>query len=282
MKKQVLPLLIFFLLPFLGKTQCTLLNPGPCKCLDTTQTDCDLLPDITVSRTPLLINGSSGYTEYAQVCSPPCSGNDGRIRISVSTPNIGHGPMETRGTPTYVCGTDTFVAANVTSIPTACPGTGLPPKQLIVQRIYHKNAGSMTFTDKPAGTMTFHLSHGHQHVDEWGMYTLRSQTADPNPLNWPIIGTGAKLSFCLLDIGSCNGYNGYCVDSNNNIITSTSGFNNYGLGGGNYGCSNVMQGISAGYLDIYSQNLDGMWITVPPGTCNGNYWIVVEIDPESP
>ena len=274
-------LIVFLLLsvPFAGKSQCTLLNPVQCKCQDTTMTNCDLVPDITISRAPLLINGSSGYTEYPQVCVPACNGNDGRIRISVSTPNIGHGPMETRGTPTYVCGTDTFVAANVTSIPATCATTGLPPKQLIVQRIYHKNGGTMTFTDKPAGTMTYHASHGHQHVDDWGMYTLRTSTVDPNPLNWPIVGTGAKLSFCLLDIGSCNGYPGYCVDSTGLVITGTSNFPNYGLGGGNYGCSNVMQGISAGYLDIYSQGLDGMWINVPPGTCNGNYWIVVEIDP---
>lgn len=279
MKKILQSLIVLFLIPYLGNAQCTLLNPTTCQCLDQTTSNCDLLPDVTVSRAPLLINGSSGYTEYPQVCNPPCSGNDGRIRISVATPNIGRGPMETRGTPTYVCGTDTFVAANVASIPATCPTTGLPPKQLIVQRIYHKNGGVMTFTDKPAGTMTYHASHGHQHVDDWGVYTLRTATADPNPLNWPIVGTGAKLSFCLLDIGSCAGYNGYCIDSNNITITGTATLANYGLGGGNYGCSNVVQGISAGYLDIYSQGLDGMWIVVPPGTCNGNYWIVVEIDP---
>src|SRR5690606_28068314 len=27
-------------------------------------------------------------------------------------------------------------------------------------------------------------------------------------------------------------------------------------------------------------NLDGMWINIPPGTCNGNYWIVAEVDPK--
>lgn len=278
MKKQLLILAILLIAPVVGFSQCTTLVANTCKCRDTSQTDCDLYPDITVSKNPL--NQTSSYTEYEQVCNPPCSGNDGRLRLSVSTPNIGRGPMETRGTPTYVCGTDTVTAANVASIPATCPNTGQPPRQLIVQRVYHKNGNTMTFTDYPAGTMTYHASHGHQHVDDWGTYTLRSATADPNPLNWPIVGTGAKLAFCLLDIASCNSSPGYCIDSaGNNISSTTPGFYNYGLGGGNYGCSNVVQGISVGYLDTYSQGLDGMWVNIPPGVCNGNYWIVVQIDP---
>ncbi len=71
----------------------------------------------------------------------------------------------------------------------------------------------MTSYLHPAGTMTYHPTHGHQHIDNWGIYTLRTSTSDPNPLNWPIIGNGAKLAFCLLDFGSCNSYAGYCHDS---------------------------------------------------------------------
>jgi subtilisin-like proprotein convertase family protein len=278
MRKQLLILLIILSAPVIGYSQCTTLIATTCKCQDSTQTNCDLYPDITVSRNPL--NNPSNYTEYPQVCNPPCSGNDGRLRLSVTTPNIGHGPIETRGTPTYVCGTDTFTASSVATIPATCPVTGLPPRQLIYQRIYHKNGSTMTYSDRPAGTMTFHASHGHQHVDDWGEYTVRTATADPNPANWPIIGTGAKLAFCLLDIGSCNGNVGSCVDSLGNNLNSTN-MDNYGLGGGNYGCSNVVQGISAGYVDIYSQGLDGMWVNLPPGLCNGNYWVVVEVDPNN-
>ncbi|MEP7168239.1 MAG: proprotein convertase P-domain-containing protein [Bacteroidota bacterium] len=54
---------------------------------------------------------------------------------------------------------------------------------------------------------------------------------------------------------------------------------NYGLGGGNYGCSNTVQGISNGYMDTYSQSLDGMWINLPPGLCNGTYYVVTQVDP---
>ena len=277
MKKFYLAVSIILLLfPLQGNSQCSTTNATGCQCPPGGGTNCDLVPDIAIAQLPL--TQTSNYTEYSQVCNPPCSGNDGRLRLGVSTPIIGFGPLETRGTSKYVCGTDTIDAGTVANIPTTCPITGLPPKQLINQRVYHKNGNTMTFSDRAAGSMTYHASHGHQHVDNWGIYTLRTSNGDPNPLNWPIIGNGTKLGFCLLDIGSCNGSSGYCTDSLGNTLNS-SNIVNYGLGGGNYGCSNTLQGISNGYMDTYSQSLDGMWIVIPPGTCNGTYYVVVQVDP---
>ncbi|MBL7923222.1 MAG: hypothetical protein JNL88_03400, partial [Bacteroidia bacterium] len=273
MKKQLLFWVLLLISPLLANAQCTTTNATTCACKDGT-TNCDLLPDIIVARPPLLVNGANGYVEYPQVCSPSCSGNDGRLRVSVSTPNIGFGPLEVRSTSTAICGTDTFynVASNFT-----CPN-GQPLRTMINQRVYHKNGGAMTYTDRYAGTMTYHPSHSHMHVDDWGIYTLRSATPDPNPLNWPVIGTGSKLAFCLMDYGSCSTYNGHCVDSANNTLLN-SNFPNFGLGGGSYNCSPSVQGISSGYTDIYYQSLDGMWINLPPGLCNGTYWMVIQLDP---
>lgn len=273
MKKLVLFWLVSLLFPFLGYSQCSTTNATSCVCKDGT-TNCQLLPDIIVARPPLLVNGSSGYIEYPQTCPSGCSGNDGRLRLSVSTPNIGFGPLEVRATSTAICGTDTFY--NVSSSFT-CPN-GAFLRTIVNQRVYQKNGNTMTFTDRPAGSMTYHPTHSHMHVDDWGIYTLRTATADPNPLNWPVVGTGSKLAFCLMDYGSCSTYNGHCVDSANNVLTNGN-FPNYGLGGGNYGCSPSVQGISSGYTDIYYQSLDGMWINLPPGLCNGQYWVVVQLDP---
>ncbi len=259
--------------PFLGYSQCTTTNATSCVCKDGT-TNCDLLPDIHVAPPPLSVYGTSGHVEYPQVCNPPCSGNDGRLRVSVSTPNVGFGPLEVRSTTTAICGTDTSynVASNFT-----CPN-GQPLKTMLNQRVYHKTGNTMTSYDRYAGTMTYHPSHGHMHVDDWGIYTLRNATSDPNPLNWPVIGTGSKLAFCLMDYGSCSTYNGHCTDSIGNSL-SNGNFPNYGLGGGSYGCSPTIQGISSGYTDIYYQSLDGMWINLPPGLCNGTYWMVIQLDP---
>ncbi|MBL7928154.1 MAG: T9SS type A sorting domain-containing protein [Bacteroidia bacterium] len=271
--KKIYGLIAAILLPFIGISQCTTTNATSCVCLDLTQSNCDLLPDIKLGPPPFYAQGNNGIIEYPQICNPPCQGNDGRLRISVSTPNIGVGPLTVRTTTTFVCGQDTFYGAS----PGICPN-GDPPKQLIVQRVYHKNGNTMTYYDRAAGSMTYHPTHGHMHVDDWGIYTLRDNNGDPDPLNWPIIGTGAKLAFCLMDYGSCSTYNGHCLDDNGNVLVNGN-FPNWGLGGGNYNCSATEQGISSGYTDIYYQYLDGMWINLPPGLCNGQYWIVVQIDP---
>lgn len=272
-KITLLLFVLHFCLVVKVNAQCTTSNATGCSCLAPGSTDCDLLPDIIVGRPPLLVSGNNGVIEYSQV------GNgveNGRLRVSVTSPNIGRGPLEVRTTNKYICGTDTIVG----TAPATCPNTGLPPRQLVVQRVYHKTGNAMSYYDRDAGSMTYHPTHGHMHVDDWGVYTLRSATTDPNPLNWPIIGTGAKLAFCLMDYGSCSTYNGHCVDANGNTLLNGN-FPNYGLGGGSYNCSASVQGISSGYTDIYYQYLDGMYLNIPPGTCNGNYFIVVNIDPNN-
>ncbi|MGR6087970.1 MAG: T9SS type A sorting domain-containing protein [Arcticibacter sp.] len=253
--------------------QCTTTNATSCACATAGATNCDLLPDIIVARPPLTVSGTNGVIEYSQSGN---GSNDGRLRISASSPNVGHGPLEIRTTTTYICGTDTLTG----TAPTTCPNTGLPPRQLIKQRVYQKNGNVMSYYDRDAGSMTYHPTHGHMHVDNWGVFTLRSATNDPNPLNWPIVGNGAKLAFCLMDYGSCSTYPGHCVDAQGNTLLNGN-FPNYGLGGGQYNCSVTVQGISSGYTDIYYQSLDGMWINIPPGTCNGQYYIVVQLDPEN-
>jgi hypothetical protein len=123
MRKIKLLYLVVLIVPKIGFSQCTICcgpnNATTCQCPPGGGTNCDLVPDISIARLPL--NQSSNYTEYPQVCSPSCSGNDGRLRIGVSTPIIGYGPLETRGTSFYVCGTDTIDAGTVANIPSTCP-----------------------------------------------------------------------------------------------------------------------------------------------------------------
>lgn len=255
----------------LAQAPCTTTNATGCVCKQNGQTDCDLLPDITVSGWALL-NYSGGPTEYPQTGAGV---NNGRLRVTGSTPNIGYGSFTVGSLDLWVCGNDTFNNYN-----TALANC-IDPKQLIFQKIYHKNGSTMTYSTRYAGSMSYHPTHGHMHVDDWGIFTLRIQDInEPNPLLWPIVGDGAKLGFCLMDYGSCSGYSGHCRDSLGNVLLN-SDFPNYNLGGGNYNCSPVEQGISVGYTDIYSENLDGMWIDIPPGTCNGNYYIVIEVDPHN-
>lgn len=276
-----------------ASAQCTVTNATSCQCDSATQTNCYLLPDMTISWMGVSDNG---YIEYSQTSTDQTYSqgpNAGRLRVTGSTPNIGHGPLTVRGVDSlgyrwFVCGTDTFSIYDPTSSQTfVCPNGDPNPHQIIFQRVYHKNGNTMTYYERESGTMTYHPSHGHNHVDEWGVFTLRIDNGDPNPLNWPIVGQGQKMGFCLMDYGQCgtntsSTYYGHCRDNNTvynqgNILLN-SDFPNFNLGGGQYNCSQVEQGISSGWTDVYGKHLDGMWINIPPGTCNGNYYIVVEID----
>lgn len=268
--------------------QCTTSNATGCVCPDGSSS-CALLPDITVSWSAIL-NYKGGPNEYSQSGN---GANDGRLRLTAATPNIGYGPLTVRGVDRngyrwFVCGTDTISIYDPQSTQSfSCPN-GHIPQQLILQRIYHKNGNVMTYTEHFSGTMTYHPTHGHNHVDDWAIFTLRIEDPNnPDTLSWPIVGEGSKIGFCLMDYGSCNNqalYPGFCRDNqkyNSGRILLQADFPNYGLGGGQYNCSQIQQGISSGYHDVYDEDLDGMWINIPPTTCNGNYWIVVEVDPRN-
>lgn len=261
-------------------SQCNLTNATSCDCPNG-QTSCDLLPDITISWYALE-SYMQGPTEYAQTGN---GANDGKLRLTGSTPNIGWGPLTVRsqddnGNKLIVCGTDTFTVPGSTTF--TCPN-GETPKQILRQRIYQKNGNTMTYREHLTPPMTY--SNSSMYVDDWGIYSLRLEVpGEPNPRNWPIVGTGKKRAFCLMDYGSCTYYNGHCRDDNTvyqagNIMTNPN-FPNWGLGN-SYSCSAVEQGISSGYTDIYSESLDGMWINIPPNTCNGDYWIFYEVDPHN-
>jgi len=261
MKLHLFALLLIVIPTFIIAQPCTVNDATGCVCEDGS-TDCLLLPNIKISY-DLLVDPANN-PEFEDV-----------LRVSVSTPNIGHGPLRVIGTNNFVCGTDTLWNVDIDK----CPD-GSDPSQLVTQRIYKKTGNTMSYVDRWAGTMTYHPGHNHSHFDEWGVYSLRiPDPNEPDPLKWTMIGEGSKLGFCLMDYGSCQYYGGHCRDDNDNVLTTDSP--NYGLGGGTYSCGVTNQGISAGWTDIYYYNLEGMFIDIPNGTCNGDYMIVVQVDPNN-
>jgi hypothetical protein len=278
LSSSVLLLILGLLLPAKMRAQCSLTNATACVCKVPGQSSCDLLPDITISWYGLE-SYSSGPSEY-----PQTGANAGRLRVSGSTPNIGHGPLEVRtadvnGLRRFVCGPDTFSVSGQQNF--SCPN-GQVPKQVLHQRIYQKQGNQMLSEEVMTGNMTYHSSHNHYHVDDWTTMTLRvPDPAETDPRNWPVVATGAKVGFCLMDYGSCTTYSGHCRSSQEyggGTNMTNGAFPNYGLYG-SYGCGTNVQGISVGRTDIYSKSLDMMWINMMDGLCNGNYWIVAEVDP---
>lgn len=241
---------------------CTINDATGCFCNDGSST-CDLLPDITVAKDLLM----SSHFNPEEI---------GIKYISVSTPNIGDGPLRVIPTDWFVCGTDTIFSPGAGAF--YCPDGG-EAKQLVKQRIYQKQGDEMFYYDRDAGTMTYHPTHNHMHVDDWGDYTIREEIPGTDPLTWPIVGEGSKLGFCLMDFGGCETFYGHCRDSENNVITNN--LPNSGLGGGMFTCGTSFQGISVGWTDIYYHNLPEMHVNIPEEVCNGNYMAVVHIDPKN-
>ena len=215
---------------------------------------CDLLPDVTASAREITVN----HTE-----------TPGLLYISNATPNIGYGPIEIFGIDSCFCGT-THVPCN-----TVCTD-GSDIKHVVKQRIYQKVPGTdtLSYYDRIAGMMTYHAEHGHIHVDNWSNFTLRTRTADPDPRNWPIVGTSVKQSFCLINLGTCSSTPGECVDNNGSPILTTMN-NNVGF---HSGCG-LVQGIYPGNYDVYNSSLND---PIPlNGICNGDYYIVSITDPNN-
>ncbi|MEO6540156.1 MAG: lysyl oxidase family protein, partial [Ferruginibacter sp.] len=266
-------ILFFTIISQSSFAQCTETNAAGCSCPTVGSTNCLLLPDILAGKRTL--NSTRGWTEYNQAIT---NVNKGLLRIDVSTPNVGWGPLEVSPTNDYVCGTDTL--RNFFPPPNFLCPNGSYPKRLIKQKLYQKNGNTFDFVFRDAGWMQYHPSHGHIHIEGWGLYTLRLK--DPSvadTLKWPIVNSGIKVSFCLIDLTTCNGALGDCVDANGNVLNNAS-FPNYGLAGG-YNCGNLRQGISVGKVDIYDQGLDESFVKIPYEACNGNYYVMVQVDPDN-
>ena len=132
MKFSTLSIILFFNITFFY-SQCTTTNATSCVCEDGTQ-NCLLLPDITASWKGI---SNNGWTEYPQVnAGTNYNGqgpDDGRLRVTGSTPNIGHGSFTVRGVDAngkraFICGTDTIFNVAATGDFT-CPNGIINPKQ---------------------------------------------------------------------------------------------------------------------------------------------------------
>lgn len=118
------------------------------------------------------------------------------------------------------------------------------------------------FVDEP--------SHQHLHLQDWTELRLRkiddSCSSDETATLCPVVGLGHKVSFCLTDTGVYD-----------TVV---------GRYGGGLRCkldqndSRIVQGISAGWMDVYTQGLPGQLIDVT-SLDSGEYWLEVQVNPHN-
>lgn len=138
----------------------------------------------------------------------------------------------------------------------------LPPlqdgTQLVMQRIFRDDG---TFWDDTSGSFLYHPTHSHTHFEDWCAYRLREIL--PGDGVGAVVAEGDKTSFCILDLAVYN--------------SSLPNFNpspNYPS------CNSTVQGLSVGWLDLYSKSLPGQNIDVTD-VPDGQYWLEAHADPEN-
>jgi hypothetical protein len=116
------------------------------------------------------------------------------------------------------------------------------------------------FVDEP--------SHQHLHLQDWTELRLRkidpSCDSEETAAACPVAGIGHKVSFCLTDTGVYD----RVVGRDGGGLRCTLDQNN----------TRIVQGISAGWMDVYSRGLPGQLIDVT-ALDSGEYWLEVEVNP---
>lgn len=125
--------------------------------------------------------------------------------------------------------------------------------QQVLQRIFYDDG---TFQDRLAGEFTYHSGHGHIHFDGYAVYALRRYL--PGGGVGDLVATGGKISFCLIDITKYH--------SN--------------AGASRYNSCGQIQGVTAGWSDVYTRSLPDQWINISL-VPDGQYWLEVTIDPDN-
>ncbi len=126
------------------------------------------------------------------------------------------------------------------------------------QRIFRDDG---TTWEREAGRFVHHGNHGHMHFDNWAAYRLREIVGQDGVGD--VIAEGIKTSFCLID-----------------LAVYDSGLPNFNPNGEFFSCNSIIQGLSVGWVDIYSKGLSGQVIPID-GVPDGEYWLESEVDPEN-
>jgi hypothetical protein len=135
---------------------------------------------------------------------------------------------------------------------------GNPDGTQAVRQVVYRSDG--TSFDRDAGFFVFHPTHSHIHIEDWCRYRLRELLPDDGV--GPVVAGGQKVSFCILDLA--------VHDRRLPNFSPVPEFES---------CQSRVQGLSVGWIDIYSQNLPGQAIDVT-SVPDGFYWLESEVDPE--
>lgn len=247
---------------------CTFENPKNCQC-SSIRKKCALLPDLEIIPSFTQTN----FTELAPTQTKP-----GMIKFGVAVFNKGLGPLEIIATGKWECEDGSSVQNEME----LCSNKKRP-KQLMKQVIYNLNRNRIAFQERNANFIYYddRPGHDHYHADNFVSYTLlKKDSLNDDFKTWEVIGKGVKASFCIWNLSYCRSDLNNCIGLDS-ISYSELNLQNYGLGGKYRNCNEKFQGLSVGGIDSYGQNYEGQTIEIPSNCKNGEYYLLLEVDPEN-
>lgn len=145
--------------------------------------------------------------------------------------------------------------------PVEVRGTRASPTEPMtaLQRIYLAGGGSF---EAPAGEFTYDFSHNHWHFDDFVHYDLLNLDGSP-------AGTTVKAGFCLLDVERTAFPLPLSPTSPVYVFCNQGGSNALSIG---------PQGLSRGWIDVYSLFVEGQSINIT-GLASGWYILRATVDP---
>lgn len=181
---------------------------------------------------------------------PTDQGNGRAIRFTASTANLGDFPLELAGRPDS----------------TAPNSAAMQCVAWLVDRV----CGSY----QPVGTFVYHEAHAHYHFEDFALYELRRvRNSKPVMGKKGLVAPSTKASFCLIDSARAGPSPGPAYDNPHPLYASC-------VAGTPAGGFIGVQGISPGWMDIYTSGLPGQQIPID-AVPSGRYAIVVTTDPEN-
>lgn len=162
------------------------------------------------------------------------------LRFASTLANVGQGPVEIRPNEKRNCAGGERFATQVIYLESDGGSGG--------------DGSDKNRVTAPAGCMVDHEGHDHWHFDASARYTLTSPSE-----RRPIVDAD-KVSFCLRD---------------SHPLSPEAGRQKYG------DCDrDSNQGVSPGWGDEYSADLDGQALPLPPDLPNGRYCLTLAADPD--
>jgi hypothetical protein len=163
------------------------------------------------------------------------------LRFTNIIANLGSGPLEIHGTYNPNTGnTDAFQSVKT-----------------------HNASGTWSqYSSTPAGSFEFHPTHNHWHFSVFARYELRSVTPKGGigPTIWAL---SDKVSFCVVDYARFDATLEHAGPRTYVTCNQT-----------------AMQGLAAGWADLYTWNLPGQELDITD-VPNGTYWLVSTADPQN-